>query len=115
MSSKAGSDVAILASDLGKRYELFARPQDRLKQLLWGRWRSQPYFSTHWALQDISLHINRGEVVGLIGRNGAGKSSLLQLICGTLAHTTGQLQVQGRVAALLELGAGFNPVWKIFT
>ena len=109
MSSKAGSDTAILASDLGKRYELFARPQDRLKQLLWGRWRSQPYFSTHWALQDISLHIDRGEVVGLIGRNGAGKSSLLQLICGTLAHTTGQLQVQGRVAALLELGAGFNP------
>ena len=109
MSSKAGSNAAILASDLGKRYELFARPQDRLKQLLWGRWRSQPYFSTHWALQDISLHINRGEVVGLIGRNGAGKSSLLQLICGTLAHTTGQLQVQGRVAALLELGAGFNP------
>jgi lipopolysaccharide transport system ATP-binding protein len=109
MSSKAGSDAAILASDLGKRYELFARPQDRLKQLLWGRWRSQPYFTTHWALQDISLHINRGEVVGLIGRNGAGKSSLLQLICGTLAHTTGQLQVQGRVAALLELGAGFNP------
>jgi len=109
MSSKAGSDAAILASDLGKRYELFARPQDRLKQLLWGRWRRQPYFSTHWALQDISLHIDRGEVVGLIGRNGAGKSSLLQLICGTLAHTTGQLQVQGRVAALLELGAGFNP------
>lgn len=109
MSSDARSDAAIWASDVGKRYELFAKPQDRLKQLLWGRWRSQPYFTTHWALQDISIQIGRGEVVGLVGRNGAGKSSLLQLICGTLAPTTGQLQVQGRVAALLELGAGFNP------
>jgi lipopolysaccharide transport system ATP-binding protein len=109
MSSSPDSQAAIVARDLGKRYEMFAQPQDRLKQMLWGRWRRQPYFTTHWALQDFSIQIAPGEVVGLIGRNGAGKSSLLQLICGTLAPTTGQLQVQGRVAALLELGAGFNP------
>lgn len=105
MSSDA--EVLIRAEGLGKRYELFDRPADRLKQLLWGRWRN--YGRSFWALQDVNFSVARGEVVGLVGRNGAGKSTLLQLICGTLTPTVGSLQVNGRIAALLELGAGFNP------
>ena len=101
------SELAIEARGLGKRYALFERPGDRLKQLLWGRWRG--YGREFWALQDVSFEIPRGAVVGLIGRNGAGKSTLLQMVCGTLAPTAGTLAVRGRVAALLELGAGFNP------
>ena len=109
MSSElAGSSgLAIEARGLGKRYALFEQPSDRLKQLLWGRWRE--YGREFWALQDVSFEIPRGAVVGLVGRNGAGKSTLLQMVCGTLTPTTGSLAVRGRVAALLELGAGFNP------
>ena len=108
MSSEAGDPgVAIEAWALGKRFSLFHQPSDRLKQLLWGRWR--PYSRDVWALQEVSFEIRRGEVVGLVGRNGAGKSTLLQMVCGTLAPTTGSLAVRGRVAALLELGAGFSP------
>ena len=98
---------AIEAHGLGKCYGLYARPGDRLKQLLWGRWRN--YSREFWALQNVDLAIKPGEVVGIVGRNGAGKSTLLQMLCGTMPPTTGSLQVNGRVAALLELGAGFNP------
>ena len=101
------SDLAIEARGLGKRFSLFEHPSDRLKQLMWGRWRQ--YSRDFWALQDINFDIRRGEVVGLVGRNGAGKSTLLQMVCGTLTPTTGALTVRGRVAALLELGAGFSP------
>ncbi len=101
------SELAIEAQGLGKRFSLFERPADRLKQLLWGRWRN--YGREFWALQDVSFEIPRGAVVGLVGRNGAGKSTLLQMVCGTLKPTCGTLAVRGRVAALLELGAGFNP------
>jgi lipopolysaccharide transport system ATP-binding protein len=109
MSFETKPHPAISARNLSKSYELYRQPQDRLKQMLWGRWRNQPYYSQHWALKDVSLTIERGEVVGLVGRNGAGKSTLLQLLCGTLQASEGELQVNGRVAALLELGAGFNP------
>jgi len=105
--SSDSPQLAIEAHGLGKRFALFERPADRLKQLLWGRWRS--YGREFWALQDVSFEIPRGAVVGLVGRNGAGKSTLLQMVCGTLTPTCGQLAVRGRVAALLELGAGFNP------
>lgn len=97
----------IVARDLCKSYRLFETPGDRLKQLLWGQWKQ--YSREFKALQGVNFEINRGEVVGLIGRNGAGKSTLLQMVCGTLQPTSGQLTVKGRVAALLELGAGFSP------
>ena len=101
------SELIIQAQGIGKRYALFERPADRLKQLLFGRFRS--YHQEFWALRGVDLAIQAGEVVGLVGRNGAGKSTLLQMICGTLEPTEGSLAVRGRVAALLELGAGFNP------
>ncbi len=107
MSSDAVA--AIHAQGLGKCYQLYERPADRLKQLLWGRWRPAPYFRDFWALRDVSFSIAPGEVVGVVGRNGAGKSTLLQMVCGTLQASTGELAVRGRVAALLELGAGFSP------
>jgi lipopolysaccharide transport system ATP-binding protein len=101
------SDVMISVRQVGKLYRLYDRPQDRLKeQLLWrfGKHFGRPF----WALQDISFEIRKGEAVGIIGRNGSGKSTLLQIIAGTLAPTTGEAGVAGRVAALLELGSGFN-------
>lgn len=101
------AEIAIRAEGLGKAYAIFKRPQDRLKQMLVrGR---RKYYDEYWALRDVSLTVRRGETVGLIGRNGSGKSTFLQLLCGTLTPTTGSIAVSGRIAALLELGAGFNP------
>ena len=107
MNSLPSSEFIIQAQGLGKCYAMFERPADRLKQLLFGRFRS--YHREFWALRGVDLEIRTGEVVGLVGRNGAGKSTLLQLICGTLEPTEGKLAVRGRIAALLELGSGFNP------
>ncbi|MFA7605116.1 MAG: ABC transporter ATP-binding protein [Rhodocyclaceae bacterium] len=107
VSTDAREAVAIRARGLGKRYEVYARPQDRLKQFVWGGRRQ--FFEPFWALRDVSFEVRRGEVLGVVGRNGSGKSTLLQLVCGTLSPTEGEVAVQGRVAALLELGAGFNP------
>jgi lipopolysaccharide transport system ATP-binding protein len=107
MLSETGHGFVIEARKLGKCYSLYERPADRLKQLLWGRWHR--YYREFWALRDIDLSIRPGEVVGIVGRNGAGKSTLLQMVCGTLPPTNGELHVRGRVAALLELGAGFSP------
>ena len=101
------TEPVIVARSLGKSYRLFESPGDRLKQLLWGRWKQ--YSREFQALNDVNFEIYRGEVVGLIGRNGAGKSTLLQMVCGTLMPSSGSLEVRGRVAALLELGAGFSP------
>jgi lipopolysaccharide transport system ATP-binding protein len=101
------SEPAISVKTLGKCYQLYAQPSDRLKQFLW-RGKRQ-YFREFWALRDVSFEVAKGEVLGIIGRNGAGKSTLLQLLCGTLNPTFGQVEVCGRIAALLELGSGFNP------
>jgi len=108
-------DLSIRVEGLGKCYEVYAQPADRLKQMVvprigrvFGR-EPRTYFREFWALRNVSFDVRRGETVGIIGRNGSGKSTLLQMVCGTLNPTEGLLQVHGRIAALLELGAGFNP------
>lgn len=112
MSSSA---IAIQVSNLSKRYEIYAAPRDRLKQFvlpyllrLTGQLQKK-YFREFWAVKNVSFEIKKGETIGIIGRNGSGKSTLLQMICGTLSPTSGQVQTNGRIAALLELGSGFNP------
>jgi len=97
---------AIKVTNLDKCYQLYAQPKVRLKQFLWRGKRK--FFKEFWALHDINFEVMPGEVIGIVGRNGAGKSTLLQLICGTLTPSQGEVAVNGRIAALLELGAGFN-------
>ena len=109
------SDVAITIKNISKCFEIYQNPKDRLKQMVYpkvkkilGKPRSQ-YYREFWAVKDVSFTVRKGETVGIIGRNGSGKSTLLQMICGTLMPTTGTIETNGRVAALLELGSGFNP------
>jgi lipopolysaccharide transport system ATP-binding protein len=100
------TDLVLRTEDLGKAYRVFHRPQDRLKQILMP-WRR--FYVDFWALRDVSLEVGRGEAIGLVGRNGAGKSTFLQLASGTIEPTAGTVERHGRIAALLELGSGFNP------
>ncbi|MHC0510530.1 ABC transporter ATP-binding protein [Achromobacter aegrifaciens] len=101
------SEKIISVENVSKRFEMYSQPRDRLLQFFsFGR---RQYFKEFWALRNVSLDVRRGETVGILGRNGSGKSTLLQIIAGTLAPTAGDVQVSGRLAALLELGAGFNP------
>jgi lipopolysaccharide transport system ATP-binding protein len=105
--SVAPSEIAISVRGIGKMYRIYDRPQDRLKQMLWrGR---RLYGHEFWALRNASFAVHKGETIGIIGRNGSGKSTLLQIIAGTLKPTEGDIHIHGRVAALLELGSGFNP------
>jgi lipopolysaccharide transport system ATP-binding protein len=97
----------IQVNHLGKCYHIYEKPVDRLKQYF-GGWRKR-YYNPFWALRDVSVSVEKGECVGIIGSNGSGKSTLLQLVCGTIQPTEGSLQVNGRIASLLELGSGFNP------
>ncbi|MFK5948613.1 MAG: ABC transporter ATP-binding protein [Methylococcales bacterium] len=101
------SDIAIKVSNVSKHYQIYEKPIDRLKQSLF-RGKRQ-YYTEFKALDNVSFEVKKGETVGIIGRNGSGKSTLLQMICGTLTPTSGDITLNGRVAALLELGAGFNP------
>ncbi len=100
--------LAVDVASLSKIYRIYAQPQDRFKEMLFGRF-GQRYSRDFWALQDVSFEVARGERLGVIGCNGSGKSTLLQILAGTLAPTSGQVTVNGKVAALLELGSGFNP------
>ena len=100
------SDITVQARALSKAYPVFRSRQARFKQLLFPRGK---YYDDFWALDDVSFELRRGETLGVIGRNGSGKSTLLQLMCGTLKPTRGTVEVRGRFAAILELGAGFNP------
>src|SRR6266496_429482 len=102
------AETAISVRGISKVYRIYNRPQDRLKQMLLGRF-GTTYGRDFWALRNISFDVRKGEVIGIIGRNGSGKSTLLQIITGTLAPTEGEVHVKGGVAALLELGSGFNP------
>lgn len=108
-------ELSIRVEGLSKCYQIYDAPRDRLKQFLIPRIRQmagatpKQYFREFWALRDISFQIQRGEAFGIIGKNGSGKSTLLQIICGTLSPTSGTVETSGRIAALLELGAGFNP------
>jgi lipopolysaccharide transport system ATP-binding protein len=97
----------LLVQNVSKRYRLYKAPFDRIREL--NPFRSAPLYKDFWALRDISFSVERGEVVSLVGPNGCGKSTLLQVISGILQPTTGRVVARGRIAALLELGAGFNP------
>ncbi|MBI3442008.1 MAG: ABC transporter ATP-binding protein [Proteobacteria bacterium] len=111
----SSNDIAIRVSNLSKCYHLYDAPRDRLKQFVAPRLQrlvgqnAKQYFREFWALKDVSFEVKKGETVGIIGRNGSGKSTLLQIICGTLTPTSGTVETSGRIAALLELGSGFNP------
>ena len=111
----SSDELSIRVEGLSKRYEIYAQPADRLRQMILPRVQramrreAHAYFHEFWALRDVSFDVRRSETVGIVGRNGSGKSTLLQLICGTLTPTLGTVSVRGRVAALLELGSGFNP------
>lgn len=111
----SSDDIAIKVDSLSKCYQIYDRPNDRLKQFILPRLqrlmgkKAKQYYRGFSALKDVSFEVKKGETVGIIGRNGSGKSTLLQLICGTLNPTSGSVQTNGRIAALLELGSGFNP------
>ena len=119
-------EVAVDVRDLSKRYEIYNTHRDRLKQLVLPhlfraanhigtalslfKYRTvYNYYTEFWALQNVTFQVRRGETFGIIGRNGSGKSTLLQIIAGILTQTEGTVVVNGRIAALLELGSGFNP------
>ena len=103
------SEISIRVEGLSKNFPVYAKPYHRLMQMVSSRAKKHRWFREFRALSDVNFEIHKGETVGIVGRNGSGKSTLLQIICGTLAPSTGSVEVQGRVAALLELGAGFNP------
>jgi len=102
------SEIAIDIKNISKRYRIYEKPIDRLLQIL--PWNKNKNLSEEfWALKNIDMQVCKGDVIGLVGKNGAGKSTLLQLVCKTLEPTDGSIEVRGRIAALLELGSGFNP------
>ena len=111
----SSDDFAIRLTSVSKRFELYDHPKDRLKQFVLPRYRrlaglpERQYFREFWALHNVSLEVRKGGACGIVGLNGSGKSTLLQIITGTLTPTAGSVQLNGRIAALLELGSGFDP------
>ncbi|MCF7534702.1 ABC transporter ATP-binding protein [Pseudomonas petrae] len=110
------SDESVISvRNVSKCFYSYDKPHDRLKQAIvprFQRWAGDQittYGKEFWALRDVSFDVRKGETVGIVGRNGSGKSTLLQIICGTLTPTLGEIETRGRIAALLELGSGFNP------
>ena len=104
---RSAEETAISVRGFSKKYRRFRNTADTLREIFhpFGK----KYHDEFWALKDVSIEIKRGECIGIIGRNGSGKSTLLQVLCGILQPTSGAVQVNGRIAALLELGAGFSP------
>ena len=99
-------EIAISLQNISKCFKRYAHPVDRLKEILLPQ---KSYAQEFWALRDINLQISKGHSLGIVGRNGSGKSTLLQIVVGTLTPTSGEVQVNGKISALLELGSGFNP------
>jgi lipopolysaccharide transport system ATP-binding protein len=100
------SDLVVSCDRVGKAFQLYMRRNDQLKQAIFGHWKQ--FYHQHWVLRDISFKVRRGETIGIVGRNGAGKTTLLQIICGITLPTLGRVRVNGRVAPILALGAGFD-------
>jgi ABC-type polysaccharide/polyol phosphate transport system ATPase subunit len=100
-------ETAISIQNLTKIYPLYDKPQDRFKEALSPFRKS--YHRDFYAMRDVDIEIRRGETVGIVGKNGAGKSTLLKMITGVLTPSSGTIEIKGRIASLLELGAGFNP------
>ncbi len=105
ITEQSGSLPVLVVKGLGKEYKLYDSPRQRVKALLTGR----AMHRSHWALRDVSFTLQRGQCIGVIGDNGAGKSSLLKLLAGTMQPSTGSIERTGRITAILELGAGFHP------
>ena len=101
-------NTRIRVSNLTKVYRIYNDPKDRFKETM-GIGKNKIYHRDYYALNDISFSAGEGEIIGIVGRNGSGKSTLLKILTGVLHQTSGETEVNGKIAALLELGAGFNP------